>query len=44
MEPESVLLAIYEVLYDEVQNITIGDEIIIPPGDGIYYKWKESDL
>lgn len=44
LEPESVLWANYDVLNDDVQNISIGDEIIIPPGDGIYYKWKESDV
>ena len=43
LEPETILWSNYDVLQDDAHNISVGDELIIPPGDGIYYKWKESD-
>ncbi len=43
LEPETVLWANYNVLHDDAHNISIGDELIIPPEDGIYVEWKESD-
>ena len=43
LEPETVLWANYDVLHDDAHNISVGDELIIPPSDGIYVKWKESD-
>lgn len=43
LEPETVLWANYNVLYDDAHNISVGDELIIPPADGIYIQWKESD-
>lgn len=44
LEPESLLWANYNVLFDDAHNISVGDELIIPPGDGIYYQWKENDI
>ena len=43
LEPETVLWANYNVLYDDAHNISVGDELIIPPDNGIYVQWKESD-
>ena len=43
LEPETVLWANYNVLYDDAHNISVGDELVIPPDDGIYVQWKESD-
>ena len=43
LQPETVLWANYNVLYDDAHNISVGDELIIPPDDGIYVEWKESD-
>lgn len=43
LEPETVLWANYDVLHDDAHNISVGDELIIPPADGIYVKFKESD-
>ena len=43
LEPETVLWANYNVLYDDAHNISVGDELVIPPADGIYVQWKESD-
>ena len=35
LEPETVLWANYNVLYDDAHNISVGDELVIPPADGI---------
>lgn len=43
LEPETILWSNYNVLYDDAHNISVGDELIIPPDDGIYVQWKESD-
>ena len=43
LQPETILWANYNVLYDDAHNISVGDELIIPPDDGIYVQWKESD-
>lgn len=43
LQPESVLWANYNTLHDDAHNISVGDELIIPPADGIYYQWTESD-
>ena len=43
LEPETILWANYNVLYDDAHNISVGDELIIPPADGIYVEWKDSD-
>ncbi len=43
LEPETILWSNYNVLYDDAHNISVGDELIIPPDDGIYVEWKESD-
>ncbi len=44
LEPETILWSNYDVLHDDAHNISIGDELIIPPSDGIYYLWKENDV
>ena len=44
LEPETILWANYNVLHDDAHNISVGDELIIPPDDGIYYEWKENDV
>lgn len=44
LKPETVLWSNYNVLYDDAHNISVGDELVIPPGDGIYYEWKENDI
>ncbi len=43
IKPESILWANYEVLNDDPHQISIGQEIKIPPVDGILYQWKEGD-
>lgn len=43
LEPETVLWANYDQLNDNPNNLSIGATIIIPPTDGIYYKWKVND-
>lgn len=44
LEPETILWSNYNVLRDDAHNISVGDELIIPPGDGIYYEWKANDV
>lgn len=44
LDPETILWSNFDVLRDDAHNISVGDELIIPPGDGIYYKWKENDV
>lgn len=43
LTPETVLWANYEVLNDDPHMISIGQELYIPPTDGVLYKWKEND-
>ncbi|HAF60848.1 MAG TPA: hypothetical protein DCK95_00800 [Anaerolineaceae bacterium] len=43
VEPESVLWANYDILNDDPHLISVGQDLIIPPVDGILYKWKEGD-
>ncbi|MDT8899288.1 peptidoglycan DD-metalloendopeptidase family protein [Thermanaerothrix sp. 4228-RoL] len=43
LKPESVLWANYDVLNDDPHMIEVGLKLIIPPTDGVYYKWKEGD-
>ena len=43
LDPESVLWANYEVLNDDPQMISIGQELYIPPTNGVLYKWKDGD-
>ena len=43
LEPESVLWANYDVLNDNPDMISVGQTLLIPPVDGVLYKWKEGD-
>ncbi len=43
IKPESILWANYDLLNDDPTFLSPGWELIIPPTDGIYYKWKEGD-
>ncbi len=43
LKPETILWSNYKVLRDDAHNISVGEELVIPPGDGIYYEWKEND-
>ena len=43
LDPESVLWANYEVLNDDPQMVSIGQELYIPPTNGVLYKWKDGD-
>jgi len=43
LKPESVLWANYDVLNDDPHMISIGQNLIIPPVDGILYEWQEGD-
>lgn len=43
LAPESVLWANYDVLNDDPHMISIGQELKIPPTNGVLYTWKEGD-
>ena len=43
MNPESVLWANYDSLNDDPHSISVGQDLIIPPINGILYTWKEGD-
>lgn len=43
LEPETVYWANYEVFGGSPSNIKPGQELVIPPTDGVYYEWEEGD-
>ena len=43
IKPETILWANSAVLNDDPHMISPGMDVIIPPVDGIYYKWKAND-
>ncbi len=43
IEPETILWANYDLLEDNPDSLRVGQELNIPPVDGIYYKWQEDD-
>jgi murein DD-endopeptidase MepM/ murein hydrolase activator NlpD len=43
IEPDTLLFANYEVLKDNPHGLRPGQELNIPPVDGILYQWKDGD-
>ena len=43
IEPETILWANYDTLEDSPDSLRVGQELNIPPVDGIYYQWQEGD-
>jgi len=43
LKPETVLWSNYGVLKDNPHDLSAGMVLKIPPTDGVYYQWKESD-
>jgi murein DD-endopeptidase MepM/ murein hydrolase activator NlpD len=43
ISPETLLWANYDTLYDDPHMIFVGTQLIVPPADGILYKWKSGD-
>ena len=43
LKPETVYWANYEEFDGSPSNIQPGQELVIPPTDGVYYTWEESD-
>ncbi len=43
IEPETLLWANYDTLEDSPDSLRVGQELNIPPVDGIFYEWKEND-
>jgi murein DD-endopeptidase MepM/ murein hydrolase activator NlpD len=43
LKPETVLWANYDLLDDNPNMLSVGQNLTIPPVDGIYYKWAKND-
>ncbi len=43
VKPETVLWANYDLLQDSPDSLRVGQELQIPPTDGVYYKVQEGD-
>ena len=43
IKPDTVFWANYDAMGGSPDLLSPGLDLIIPPGDGIYYKWKEGD-
>ena len=43
IEPETLLWANHDTLEDSPDSLRVGQELNIPPVDGIYYEWEEDD-
>lgn len=43
LKPETILWANYDVLQDDPHSLKPGQVLRIPPTDGIFYQWKETD-
>lgn len=43
LEPETILWANYDVLQDDPHSLKPGQVLKIPPTNGIFYQWKETD-
>jgi len=43
VSPETILWANKDTLNDDPHMISVGQELRIPPVDGVLYKWKEGD-
>jgi len=41
--PETLLWANYEALNDDPHSLRPGQELFVPPTNGVYYQWKEGD-
>ena len=43
VKPETVFWANYDSLNGSPDMIAPGIDLVIPPADGVYYKWKDGD-
>ena len=43
IEPETVLWANFDELNDDPHSLRPGQQLVIPPVDGVYYQWEEGD-
>lgn len=43
IEPETLLWANYDTFGDSPDSLRVGQELNIPPVNGIYYQWQEGD-
>jgi len=43
LKPESLLASNFLVLKDDPHSLRVGQVLIIPPVDGVYYQWEDGD-
>jgi murein DD-endopeptidase MepM/ murein hydrolase activator NlpD len=43
IKPETLLWANSDVLKDNPDNLVTGEQLVVPPADGVYYQWKNGD-
>jgi murein DD-endopeptidase MepM/ murein hydrolase activator NlpD len=43
IKPDTLLWANYDILNDTPDSLRVGQELNIPPTDGILYRWKDGD-
>ena len=43
LEPETLLLSNYDVLEDDAHSLKPGQELLVPPTDGLLHKWEDGD-
>jgi murein DD-endopeptidase MepM/ murein hydrolase activator NlpD len=43
IKPETLLWANYDTLQDNPESVRVGQQLNVPPTDGVYYKWQEGD-
>jgi murein DD-endopeptidase MepM/ murein hydrolase activator NlpD len=43
IKPETILYANYDVLTDSPDKLSVGQKLVIPAVDGVYYQWQPGD-
>lgn len=43
IKPETLLWANSDILQDNPDNLLPGQQLVVPPTDGVYYQWKAGD-
>lgn len=43
INPDTILFSNYDTLTDNPDNLSIGQKLVIPPVDGVYYQWAAGD-
>lgn len=43
LKPDTILWANYDILNDNPDMLSVDQNLVIPPVDGVYYKWQDGD-